>query len=210
MKIIELGKIMLNQLTNKCLAAIRNHTLQELYEKEAADFEDNYNKNHPDSKIIRIKHREKNGKPPKEHLRYFWDPKNHTYVVAYIVLIRFRRINPLPGESKSFTFYGTMFVKGSKYSKQFMLSAILEPNVYGPSGNSLAVKTIERWKAAFSHYIKAILTEEGLDWKEYEKHKNLTASHVRHYVMNADSAKVCRFFRKYQGFPMEKLSFRLS
>lgn len=110
---------------------------QARYNKEAKAYQDYYNGKNPFEKIW----------------IHDYDYKDTVFFVdgaaveTQILVVRFI-YSAGPNEGKTFVFMGSMFVSGSKYSKQFILSALKRGKEAKMAKDVVTARTLQRWRDA--------------------------------------------------------------
>ncbi len=111
--------------------------LQARYDEEAERFRDQYDDEHPDAKLWI------HGYDMKETE---WFVKGEVVSVCTRV-VRFM-VSAGPDQGENFTFMGSMFVSGSKFSKQFILTALSDGEEGAQAKAETSCATLHKWRMA--------------------------------------------------------------
>ena len=124
-------------LNPRYAASFSQEKAQTEYNKEANAYQDNHNRMHPGEKIW----------------IHDYDTKVSTFfingsAVEIEVLVRRFIYSAGPLEGKTFVFMGSMLVSGSKYSKQYILMALLKGKEAAMAKAEVSSRTLQRWRDA--------------------------------------------------------------
>ena len=121
---------MKKSLVDKRLSsAPRTFLISEKYDQEARQFQRKYNREHPDRHIWR-------------HLLYkrtFFFCKEGKRISVKIEIVRFI----FAGTNRTMTFYGSMFLPRSSFSKQFQKHSVSNPSA--EFTEMVSIRTIQKW-----------------------------------------------------------------
>ncbi len=101
------------------------------YNKQAIQYQFDYNKKHPDRHIWR-------------HLIYrrtFYFLRDGVYFSVQIEIVRFK----YAGTNSTFTFYGDLFLALSRFSAQFVRQAVKEGMNGSGAASIVSKETLKRW-----------------------------------------------------------------
>ncbi len=130
-------------------------SIQKKYNQEWRAYRESYNKANPDSPLWIHEH-------PFKMTKWF-DGKDAR--IFYIQMVSFI-YGGGPKEGETFTFFGTMFVSGSTFSKQFILTALGKGEEASLAKAVVSSRTLQKWRDAFSH-VRVRFTK-SLCWAQRE------------------------------------------